>query len=165
MCDISRFINEWSPFFTLLATFTLALLTYLSIKENRNIRLEDRQIEFQRKALDDVINWGSEIQQIWFSYLQEPSKYLLYLRFGLTKLFWQSKHIIIIAGIFGKELNEKVDKTATEIEKLHHILVKTLDNAENDDKYKLLQEQSLGLIQSVTDLFELVFKIKADKNL
>ena len=102
-------------------TLTLAYIAYISIKENRRIREEDRELQSKRRALDVIRNWAQDSAKLMLLNAKYSDEYrrgdsimmqktLEDIQNTKMKLVTMGEDVLRSATLLGREVFSTVDK-------------------------------------------------------
>lgn len=183
-------LTDWALVLSAVATLTLAGAAFWSIIDNRHIRLKDRDLEFKRRSIGEIIQWVRALREA----VHEPSEIKAFMlsnrRVRLQSLQLEGHNMATVASIFGHEFQAQVERVQenlaefvgmlpTLLEELppeHGKAVRELvdkaipqsvhkglfDDEESVSKYR---EQFKLLILSTVEILEAAFSIKNELKL
>ncbi len=61
--EIFVFLSDWAIVLSASITLLLVIAAFLSIIENRRLREEERDLDFKKRMLDDIMNWVKDVRQ------------------------------------------------------------------------------------------------------
>lgn len=95
-----------------IGTLSLAVAAFRSIRENRHIRAENRELEIKAMALNDMKALALEFQELVF--ISGTSIGYDKTQFGtrFSNLLFEYPAIVQYAGLFGKQLVKKAESLA-----------------------------------------------------
>lgn len=112
------------------ATIVLAIAAFRSIRvskenqtkaieENRRIRDEDRQRDFQRRALDQTIDWAQWALALTYQYPTAPQGHILNIYGSLQTIRAKQNALVKTADSFSKELGTKIYQLEPYLDKFY----------------------------------------------
>lgn len=146
-----------------LTTMLLAIAAFWSIRENRRIRLEDRERESRAQALNNIERWIKEALEIKSEYIRVPrfevvdSELLRRVELKREMLIAQKEHIIMQARSFDSKSMPQLNLTS-KIERLAHLL-EFMDRKFNDSS------DMLDFNLKFTEALRSIFEIRANERL
>lgn len=161
---IEDYFDHWSALLSACVTAILAIIAFWSIMENRRIRLEDRHLESERRALSEVIQWASELQtQILL--FPADSISLSDIRLRTMGLIWRSHSAALAAGVLGKEFQDKTNELVDGCKTLLNLASIALKDPEKEDTPEKVGEVVSSLVQCCNQVFEAAYGIKSERKL
>lgn len=133
-------IDNWL-LFSAIGTLTLAAAAFATIYQNYRNRRDDRALVHKLQSLDEIRNWAHETLLLMFSAYtpNEDEKRRVKALFSIQSLAGAS--ILVAAGIFGKEMVEKVNAIQEPIHKFELALWD--EDALKDETIRLELQRSL----------------------
>lgn len=106
---ILKYFDSWSIALGAAATVTLAIVAFASIMENRRVRDEDKEWDFRRRTLDEIVSWVTEARRCCIP----PSgagkeAFREWGRGIITTVSSEGEWATMTANIFGQEFRDKV---------------------------------------------------------
>ena len=123
----------------------LAIAASVAIIQSYRIRKEDRVRNIQARAMDEILNWASEAQQIMFSFSIANERDKWEARWRLSLLSMRSPAMASIAGIFGNEMEEKVQGVLNSLDKFEKSLL-SADAPEDEGLFDKLRRSLVDLL-------------------
>ena len=152
------FLKEWALPLSGLGTITLAVMALLSILENRRMRTADKDLEFRRRSMDDVVKWVREIRRECLA-RRSHELGLFEQLIALESVQIDGAWIVDTAGIFGRKFKTNVTKLTKAIES--YIVASKGYVGSVDVSSKGMQ----SLLQSIDDVLKAAVRLKREHKL
>jgi hypothetical protein len=146
-----------------IATIILAIAAYHSIKENRRIRDEDREIDFKSKSLDEIYEWANNLYHAVVNSSSPNFRHKMEIELRLRNTLSNVLSIQKLTHIYGEKMESQFDKVTECYKKFesaiydenHEIRGGFLDP--NNKEHKAVVSRT---ISSLYDLMELISETK-----
>jgi len=113
--SILDYFNNWSLALSAGATLVLACVAFISIRENRRIREEDRKRQFRAESLNEISRWAREGIESCVRLYASPQE-VTKSKLQLEIINAESGNIVTLSRVFGNNrLISAVKKAADEL--------------------------------------------------
>jgi len=162
-------ISEWLIAISSLATIALAIAAFLSIRQNRKMLAEEKQSEFKRRTLNEIISWVIQVNNSCIP----PSgtgkeAWMDWSRNIVTSLISEGKWASRNSNIFGSEFNNNINKLHRNISNFNALLAtiwESSDTSTKQAKQQILSEPLANILKATDNVLDRALKIRSDEKL
>ena len=168
-------LNEWiSP--VVIATFTLAIVTFLlaiaaflAIRQNRHMHTEQKQSDFKRRTLNEIISWVIQVNKSCIP----PSgtgkeAFKDWSRNIVTSLTSEGKWASRNSNIFGSEFSKNINNLHRNISNFNDLITtiwESSDTSTKQAKQKMFREPITNILEATDKVLDEALKIRSDEKL
>lgn len=150
------------------AVRTTADQTRTMIAENRRIRDEDKELDFRRRTLDEIVNWVIDVNKrcIPPTGIGEEA-YKEWCRGITSSLGSEGKWALRNSNILGSEFNEKINNLLGKIITFNDWIKKIGESSKYSDKeaQEILSKYFVNTLESTDEVLDKALKIRSDQRL
>lgn len=162
-------ISEWLISISAFATIALAVAAFLAIRQNRHMHAEEKQSDFKRRTLNEIISWVIQVnkscippsgtgKEAW----KDWSRNIVTLLSSEGK--WASRNL----NIFGSEFNKNINNLHRKISNFNDLLTtiwELSDTSTKQAKQKMLREPLANILEATDKVLDRALKIRSDEKL
>lgn len=161
-------ISEWLISISAFATIALALAAFLSIRQNRHMRAEEKQSDFKRRTLNEIISWVIQVNKscipprgIGREALKDWSRNIV------TSLSSEGKWASRNSNIFGSEFNKNIDNLLRKITNFNACIIAIMESSDTTNKQakEMLREPLANTLKATDKVLDRALKIRSDEKL
>lgn len=153
--SILEYFSQWSNVFSAITAITLAVAAFSTIYENQRSRAEDRDLEFKKRLLEQILNWTQETRKRCFKF-RDFSLGAFQLSRDLQEMLVEGSWAEKTAEIFSSELKSNIVEANGRMRALIGASVAVS---------QIPQDPLNALVQSLNKILESIFEIKKNTRL
>ena len=161
----SGFGNALSVVATLVLAFAAFWSVSAMIEYQRSTASEQRDLEFKRRSMDEVIQWAREVQKQFFIPSESAIPSLSLVRSRLYSLTVDTIAIVSAAVIFGQEFESKVKTLLEDVQRLADEISVFQDDSSTEKTAEKLHSYITPFWQSAEQVLKLAYELKVESKL